>query len=1178
MDFLRLHLPGLHQALRGALDSLSTFVSYLMGDAVPTVEREARAAEELEEAVGRPGKIAEEGQEALESLRGSQSCGDGGLRRPGEAGRGPEGTSAAEQPWAWGDSSYPGSQADRQDMGAWEVAKTARCREPRALLEPRKKSEAGSGAHRDRSSHTLEKQEPEEQEVSRGETLRTWEQEEEEEEVKATEPGMARGAESEWAWHREPEGKASTDRQKVTGDSRETEEVIKVEAEEIEGPRKEEEVVGVVRGGQSTKVQGILGLGTKSEDQATLGREEAQRASGRKEAETTSSGEEAENISGWEKAETTSGREEAETTSGREKAEITSGRGEAETTSGRGEAEIISGRGEAEIAPGVEEFKTTSGRGEAETTSGVEEGDLPGIREPEYGPVPGERIPETAGRVWVLQEASKGDQKGEMAEEREAEVILFPKQFEAPGAERVEGIAEGQIAGREAEGDLGSEEASGEGFGVQREPCGKEAEGRQDSEIRVDGAGLEEVVQANDAQEEKGSCWVTEAELPPDQEAGGDTDLEVRSEEESTGERSEEAWVRQEALEMEWGGLKPKVTEGQGPEQIGGTQTPIKQPADSQGGRGELGRVAAPSKEDAERSPQGYSKHLGYGVPEVSETEAWESWRGDVEGGNTQEEKANDEEGEEEAGEGQALEAVAETEASGGAGTEPPEVLEADREETAKETVYGTEEEAASAAENQGLDGSCGTEAGTGLSLGESDARETKVEVEAAAPWEADRAPRSGWGLEEAALSLQDSEDMQTTSLAAKTEEDNTVPGVRSAGTGEAWDGELGRSWASEGREEAVGGADLVEAEEGEDRGGPAFGLKGPSEVEVTSKEGQEESLEAREGDPEGWQAEAGDPAVAEGSYGMGCFTWDSETVRSEGAVVTVEAEGPLGEQMPLETEAGGWHAEEQGEDSEESHGDHCLEGEADQPLDLENVEMIRGQRVEAEDSEGLHGDHCLEGEVGLPLDMEDTETTGGQRVEAKDSEGLLGDHCLEGEVGWPLDIEDLEMTGGQRIEAKEADPEGLESVTSPEELPRNEEAVPGPRGDVEASEAAGSAGGNAHSSWSEAPLPGSRLDVSVPRSRVLLSRSSSQRRSRPSFRRTPAPESQEEPPSPQPEEELSVPEQTLQLEEPPAPCPPKPEGTPVPARRRPLGHGFGLAHSGMMQELQARLGQPKPQ
>uniref|UniRef100_A0A8C5L3U9 Apolipoprotein B receptor n=1 Tax=Jaculus jaculus TaxID=51337 RepID=A0A8C5L3U9_JACJA len=110
--------------------------------------------------------------------------------------------------------------------------------------------------------------------------------------------------------------------------------------------------------------------------------------------------------------------------------------------------------------------------------------------------------------------------------------------------------------------------------------------------------------------------------------------------------------------------------------------------------------------------------------------------------------------------------------------------------------------------------------------------------------------------------------------------------------------------------------------------------------------------------------------------------------------------------------------------------------------------------------------------------------------------------------------------------------------------------------------------------------LPGSLLDVSAPRSRVLLSRSSSQRRrSRPSFHRTPVPEQQSNSPSPQPQEELSAPEQSLlQPEEVPEPSTPRPGGTPVPARRRPPGHGFGLAHPGMMQELQARLGQPKPQ
>uniref|UniRef100_A0A8C6W352 Apolipoprotein B receptor n=1 Tax=Nannospalax galili TaxID=1026970 RepID=A0A8C6W352_NANGA len=102
--------------------------------------------------------------------------------------------------------------------------------------------------------------------------------------------------------------------------------------------------------------------------------------------------------------------------------------------------------------------------------------------------------------------------------------------------------------------------------------------------------------------------------------------------------------------------------------------------------------------------------------------------------------------------------------------------------------------------------------------------------------------------------------------------------------------------------------------------------------------------------------------------------------------------------------------------------------------------------------------------------------------------------------------------------------------------------------------------------------LPGSRLDVSVPRSRVLLSRSSSQRRSRPSFHRTPAPEQQHNPPSLQPQQLPLQPEEALEA------SPTRPEGTPVPAKKKPLGHGFGLAHSGMMQELQARLNRPKPQ
>uniref|UniRef100_A0A8C5XGM3 Apolipoprotein B receptor n=1 Tax=Microcebus murinus TaxID=30608 RepID=A0A8C5XGM3_MICMU len=1011
MDFLRLHLPGLHQALRGALDSLSTFVSYLIGDEVPTVEREAQATKELEVmAVERPGKtVEEEAQEALEGLRGGQSKGDGKLGGPGEAGRCQGGSSAAEQAWGWGDSSSHGSQTDRQDTGVWEPAKAARCQEPSVPLESGKKSEARSGARQDRSSQAQERQEPEEQEVNRGETLRTWEQEEEEE-VRAREPGMARGAESEWTWHRQPEGKAAADGQKVSGDSRETEQVVKeTSAGEPERPGarevgREEEVAVKVRGCRNTSAQGVQSPGEESEDWATSGREEAG------------------------------------------------------------------------------------------TTWGREEAYLPGVRETEYGPVPGERIPEATGSVWVLEEGSQGAQEEEVGEQREAEVSLFPKQAQALGPEAVEEAAEGQTAGREAAGGQEREEEVGECLEGRAAQCGKEAEQ----------AILEDVVQAEEAQEEKGRCWATEAELSPDKEARGDVDLEAtteaRPEEEFTGQRSKEAQMSPEAPRVEQGGLQHKVTEGQESEQMGGTQTPTEQPEEGQGSREELWRVPALSKEGTERSLEDYPGHLGCIEPEVSQAfpEAWENQRRrDEERGDTQEEAADEDEAEDEADVSgvQALEAEAR---EGGQSSELPEILEAGGEgKKAKDRRYKTE--VSSVAEPLELNSSPRPEVGTGQSLGESDARETKPgEVEA------DRTSRRDWRLEGAALGLGDRENTQTSALAAEVVENKADLDGRAAGAGAAWEGVPGRSWDSEEREAAAAA---------QSRGGQEFGLEGSAEEEVVDRGGLAEAFEAGAGEHGVGQAEAGESAEAEGSCGLDHLNLGPHAVRTEGTRATVEAQELLGKQMVLEKEAQGWQAREQREDSEGQHGDCHPEGEVQGPLDEEEI--------------------------------------------------------LE---------EEIQVTGGQ-TEAEEMDPEGLGHIEVQEE-PVNQdsaEAAPGPLGNTETAEATGNVGGDACGSWSEALLPGSRLDVSVPRSRVLLSRSSSQRRSRPSFCRKPAPEQQEEPPSPEPEEGLPDPEQSLlQLEEPPEPL--RPEGTPVPTRRRPPGHGFGLAHLGMMQELQARLGQPKPQ
>ncbi|KAM9208601.1 apolipoprotein B receptor [Dugong dugon] len=1123
MDFLRLHLPGLHQALTGLLDSFSNFVSYLMGDEVPTAAgRGAQATKELADmSAERPKRAAEEeAQEALKGLGGSRSEGNGG---PAEAGRHQEGSLATEQTWDWREGSSCGSQADRQDTEAWEAAKAARCQEPSAPSEARKKSEAGSVAGQDWSSQAQERQEPDEQEVNRGETLRTWEQEEEEEEVRAREPGVAEGAESERTWPGEPEGKAGVGWQNAVRDGEETEQVDKeTVAEETQGPEargagRKEEVVVVVRGGQITGAQETWRIG-------------------------------------------------------------------------------------------------------AEATSSREEADHPVIRETEYGAVPGKRTPEDTESVWVLKEASREDWEKEADEKRDSKESLFPRQTQALGTEGVEEGAGDQAAEREAAGSLGSEEEVGLGFEGQADQGRKEDEGKQDSEIRADQARLEEMVQAEEAKEEKGSGWATEAWLPQVKEAKGaegDADLETtpeaRPEKVFTGQRSEEEAQRgQEALRVGWGGLECEITEGQEPELMGGAQSPTNKPVGGQGAKEKLWRALALGKEETEGNLEGDSRYLEYIQPDVqvSEAEAWgNERRRDVEKGNIQE-KAEAEEVEEEAAGGQALEAEAER----GPESELLEILEADAEwKKGKDTGCGTEEEEALEAENQELGGGCGAGAGAGQSLEDSEARETEDgEVEVAVPQGADRAPRRGWRLEEVALSHQESEDMQTrSSLATKIVEDKAALDVEEAEVeegpegeaGDAWEREFKRVWDSEEREEAGGGGELPEAQhgeatEGENRGGQ-FSLEDSAEEGVMGRGRQAEAFEATEGDSEGDQTKVGESAVAGGSWRIDQFTSGSQVARTEGTMIMGEAEGLPGEQTVEGTEAGEWKAMEQGADSEGQHGDNHPEGEAHRPLDLEDVEVAEGQRPEAEEAgeakEARKAKEAREAkEAGEAEEVREAEEPGkaGEDKEAEEARvaeetGEAGEAEEAGEVEEAQEAEEAREAeeAGEAEEVNDiekSDPEGLEDVKGQKEQPITQDpskAEPELQGETEAAETTESNRGHAHSSWSEALLPGSRLDVSIPRSRSLLSRSSSQHRSRPSFRRTPASGPQEEPPSPAPEAELSAPQQRLlQSVEPPESSPPRPEGTPVPARRRPLGHGFGLAHSGMMQELQARLGQPKPQ
>uniref|UniRef100_A0A673VN25 Apolipoprotein B receptor n=1 Tax=Suricata suricatta TaxID=37032 RepID=A0A673VN25_SURSU len=1127
MDFLRLHLPGLHQALRGALDSLSTFVSYLMGDEVPTAERrEARAAEELGEvAAGRPEKTEEkEAQEAFEGLGGSQSKEGGGLRGPGEAAGCQEGGSATKQTWGWEEGSCHGSQENKQDTGALEAAKAARCQAPSAHLEATKTSRAGSKADPDNGSQAEKSQGPNEQEAKREETLRTWEQEEEAEEIRERKPWVAGKAESAWTWQREPEGK-------VAGGGRESlEQVFKeAAAEEIQGPgakeaEKEEEVMVVLRGLQTTRVQKTQEAGTESGAGATSGREEDRMVSGRDETGITSGGEEeARTTSGREEeAGTASGREEeAGTASGREEeAGTASGREEeAGTASGREEeAGTASGREEeAGTASGrEEEAGTTSGREEeagttsggekeagtasdgeepgitlgrvkARTTSAEKEGGFVGAREVEYGAVvSGERISEDTGMTRALGERARKDGEEEAEDNRKAEMSFPRKQTQPLGTEGMEEAGKDETAGREPVEGQGSE-GEGEGFEVQADQGGEEAEGRQASVDRTASGSLEEVMQAEKTKEEEERCWMAEAELPVSKvanEAEGDAGLEATPEasleQEIREQKSEgEALAGGEALALECSAHEFEVTEGQDPQLMAVSQILTEQPEEGQGHEEEPWGIPALNKGEAARSLEEYPRIVACGKPDHSRTEAQ---RRDVERGDSQK-LADAEEGEEEA-----------EEAEGDRESVFPDVLETGGEwKKAEEAGCGAAEGEAPGAQSQALGGRFGADAGAGGSLGESGARETEdEETEATVPCRADTTPSGHWGLEEAALSLR--EDTGAGWSAAEIVGDQANGRAPAAGGGP--------------EREAGRGEELVEAEWEKTRGEPEPGPEGSADVEVNGRGGQAGAFEAGEGEPRGDCEEVREAAGAEGGSGMDGATLGSPVaVRGEGTMATGEAEGLLGGQTLLEKEAEGWQWEEQGQGSE----------------------------------------------------------------------GRRGDHHPEEEAQGPLAGEDVELTEDQRAEAEEIVPEGLEDIRGQEDQPTDQdpaEAEPGPRG-----ETAGRTGGDAQGSWSEALLPGSRLDVSVSRSRVLLSRSSSQRRSRPSFRRTPAPGQQEEPPSPPPEEEHSAPEQRLlQTEEPPEASPPRPEGTPLPTRRRPLGHGFGLAHPGMMQELQARLGRPRPQ
>lgn len=569
----------------------------------------------------------------------------------------------------------------------------------------------------------------------------------------------------------------------------------------------------------------------------------------------------------------------------------------------------------------------------------------------EYGEVSGEKPSEGTGRTWAFEDASREEQEEEADEHREAEMSFYPKPTRVLGTKSAGEPAKEQRAGAEAEEGQGSEGDVREGFEVQEDQGVKDAEGKQTSVVRTVPARLEEAAVAEKAKEEEKGCRVSEAALPKDNlanEPEEDADLEVAPgtsspEKESSWERSDgEAQTGGEAQGCSgagWGDLEHEVTEGRAPELVAGPQTLAGQPEE------ELWGASALSEEETGGSPEEFPRTMGVLVG----AEAWESQRRDAERGDAREEKAD-------AGEGEVAGGWAPEEAEGGRESTFPDVPEAGREGKKAQEIAAEEGETLGA-ESQGLGGRHGVDAWTGQSLGESDAGETKdEEVEAAVPWAADPTSGGDRRLEEATLSLQDSEDPGASSLAAEIARDDVALDGGAAGAEGGPAREAGEARGSEGRQEVPGGMGLMEVTRGGNRGRLGFGPEGSADEEVAGRGAQAEALEAREGEPRGEWVEVREPAVEEGSCGMDGFTSGSQVVRAEGTVTTREAEGLPGGQTLLKEEAVGWQGKERAQGSEGGCGDPRPEEEAGRPLDVEDAEETEGRRAEAEEivPEGL--------------------------------------------------------------------------------------------------------------------------------------------------------------------------------------------------------------------------------
>ncbi|XP_038618640.1 apolipoprotein B receptor [Tachyglossus aculeatus] len=1206
MELLQLHFPALHRALRGAVASLSTFASYLIGDGVPSakdgeeqpLERNMDEPGELREITSGGGQAAEEKEEEAEDSAPGEAQDRRALEFEDERESEPEELTGIEQARKnWEEEVVRCEDVKETILGcAWEGEGEPKEREQEAegeiregrVKEARKVKDAG-GAEVERSQEAREDQNVE---MVSGEATRTrtWfelelgaeaaavkeSQEVEERELKlegevegeitsrvvwdvGSEGGIWERKEEEVEGNKKAEARKSWEREAV--DIEGNQEMGVVEAEtgkeveievrnscEVEEVMEEEEeeacdtLEGEVWKTEVTKAQGPGEQEAERswETEETMKKvEDVLRGQGRKETEAERSEE-----SGVEDRRVQDRQPDSGITLEKEEIEA------AETASGQeieivrawetGEVAIWEERGQKEIG---KDWKTQKQRMQEkrEVEPVWDKEGSSGGWEIKAEEVKVSQPTMQFKKSWSLEEKTGGEQEEEK-ETREAQEVE---------EEIVREAQELQIKGSEGEvGEICAMEAWG-GPHITKPEAGKVGEGVREIE----------------------EAWKMK-EWEPGRELKIKREDSERCEEEAEVEEEKKMEVVEEVKEEE---MKEKAEERV--EEDGAQKQ-------------EAGRDCKVEPEDTQGSKKPENKIL--------EAESiWETERVSFLGAEIEEEKARktQEEAVMEAEEGQRKE------------TERSQNLEESEDQGIWERKE-MEAEVDQKPEGTGWRGQGMQEAGEGLG----------TEIEAGEEAEGSRKEKANSAEDSRAVEAKELLDMkeleagrgQDTEKESRrgqnTElEAGEIQEIRGVEEGQGQEEKRGRKVGEENRGDGevkaarTEGGPLTELETGE-RPVTEDSVVRSVGVETGTERGQEtDTAEARGLKKAGEEEEAGESCDMEKSEPRHSITEKvvgtvEDRAVDDGGHETEEVQTRRGSEVE-ESEAGEapekWETEprveqERGVDSErilgieekeQNQGSQHATAEAWRRDEIKEVTVSEDQATE--DVGGWRP------EAGAVCEREEASARGDGEMEEKESIGACDIEEAADQEGY---TENTEAIDGQVTKGKTG--RGLKS--------EDEEAGPmeaacgdgdGPEGqDPEAPRTPMDAGnrlpgvdnaGEAQSSWCEGLIPGPLLDLSVPHSRVLLYRSSSKRRSRPSVHhRSSATGETKESLDLQPEEPLPPEPAPPQLEEPSEISSPPSVGTPIPERRRarPPGHGFGLAHPSMMQELQMRLARPKPQ